>query len=220
MTCTRPIATTPAERFALSRRARIGAIFALLGFPLWIVCFVLLYGALPEKVQGTPAQIISYYQSGGSAIWGFAIASLLAVASMLAGVVLLVRASEGRARVLGGATIALAVLGGIAFTGNWIGTVGMLTTDLAQPADWVTALVEGSTANQVLNGIAYSLLGGSATLLAFVLRSAGLLHRIGLVLGIMGIVLTVAMLALFFFVPMVAAVLEFALGLCLLLRRK
>lgn len=216
MTVNVPIAQAASDRFVLPHPARLGAITGLLGLPLWMVCFVLLYSALPERPVGTPEQTIASYQSGGAAIWAFAIVSLLAIATMVAAIVILVRATGRPRRILGVLTVAATILGGLAFLVSWAGLLGMLTTDVAAPAAWVEMMVN----DQVFDGIAYTSLAIAVTLLAFALRSAGLLRRAGLVLGIIDIVLTVVMVGSSFFVPVLPASLVFALGVGLLLRRQ
>lgn len=216
---TTAVAEPAPQKFRLAGSVRSGAIVALLGLPLWIVCFVLLYGSMTEKPEGSASQIIAAYQAAGPAIWAFAIVGPLAVVAMVAGVVMLARAAGPH--VLARLAAVAAALAGPVFLVNAVGIFAMLAADSARPPAWIDTLLPDSPANHVFNGIAFSLLAVAVTLLVFALRAAGLLHRRGgLVLGIVAAVLSAAMIGLLFFQPMLPAALEFAIGLSLLLRRR
>ncbi len=203
---------------------RAAAVLAGLGLPAWVGCFVLLYGSLGPKPEGeqTLAEQARMYQSGGVAIWAFGALALVAVVVMAAAVVAIARplAASNRARVLSRLAIAAAVIAAVAEVVNEIALFGLLAADADDLPGWVSGLMEGQSANVDINGISWTLFAVAATLLAFALRSARVLPRAGLVIGIIGAALTVVAAAAAFFVPMTAAVLLFALGASLARRRR
>ncbi|MBN9610169.1 MAG: hypothetical protein J0I11_12740 [Actinobacteria bacterium] len=223
MTTAVPTDSLPSDRALPRGSVRRWAFLALVGFPMWVVCFVLLYGALgAEPAEMTPAESIAYYRAGGAAIWAFTVIATVASVVMALALVGLSRSVAGPARhnLLARLALVAATVGGIAGMASGLGTFVTLVADPDRPSALAEALVAKSPASAIVNGVAWTLLLVAVTLLAFALRRAGVLRRGGLIIGVLGALLTVVMLATFFFVPVVAAALELAVGAALLARRQ
>lgn len=196
------------------KAGRLGAILAVLPFPLWLICFVLLYGSLGPKSANDPSldEQHAQYLAAGPAIWIFGVVAIAAA-------VLLGLAPAVIARALGRGPLPGIIVGVGAVTmavslWNTLGFLAFLAVGPGALPGWMLA------ADAALNGIAWSLAALAVPLLGLALRRARILPRAGLVVAIIGAVLLAAILAFQFWQPMTPAILLFVLGIALLRRTK
>ncbi|MDM4761955.1 hypothetical protein QT381_02915 [Galbitalea sp. SE-J8] len=220
-------ASTPASlgmRAELPPPGRLGTLLAVFAFPLWIICFVLLYGSMgakPDEPQ-TLAEIHAHALAAGAPVWIFGVLSVIAAVVLAIGPAILgVALARGTGRrVLPGIIIAAGVITALLQLWN---TVSYLVFLAAGPSDlprWAAVVQDGTVGNDVLNLVAWSLSALAAPLLGFTLWRARVAPRTGLVVAIVGGILLLAILFLQFGQPMTPSVLLFALGVALLRPQK
>lgn len=218
-TAATPILTTRGT--VLPPPGRIGATLAVSALPLWIVCFVLLYGSMGAKNDAGLVAIHDAYLAVAAQMTAFGVAGLLGYLALGLAPAVIGQALSRRTgrRPIGLALTAAAVVPVLTWGWNMASYFGFLASDPAQLPGWVAITSDGTTGIPVLNTVAWALNALSVVVLGFALWRARVTPRTGLVVGIVGAVVLVAVVALDFVQPMTTAALLFALGIALLRAR-
>lgn len=203
---------------------RAGAVLSLLAFPLWVACFVLLYGSLGASpdTDPSPEELHAAYLEAGAPVWIFGVLAIaacgvLAAAPAVIGVAL---ARHTRRRLVPGILVAAAVVTGVLQLWNTLSFLVSLGAGPTAAPGWVAVIADGTAGSTLVNTIAWSASSLAVTLLGFALWRSRVVPRTGLVVGIVGAVLLVTILVLQFAQPMTSAILLFALGIALVRARK
>lgn len=206
---------------ALPPPVRTGAILAVSALPLWIVCFILLYGSMGPKNDTGLDAIHDAYLAVAAQMTVFGVVSLLAYLALgvAPAVIGLALARKTGRRWIGPALIVASIIPILTWLWNMASYFGFLAFGPTQLPGWVAITADGTTGIPVLNTVAWALNALSVVVLGFALWRARVTPRTGLVIGIIGTVLLVAVIALDFVQPMTTAALLFALGIALLRSR-
>jgi|GEM_PF-4601646 len=209
---------------ALAAPGRSGAVLALLAWPLWVVCFVLLFGSLGPKPSEPPTtqEIRDAYLAAGAPIWAFAVASLFATIALASAPIALGLALNRGAerRALGRILVASGAVTLVLQLWNILSFLAFLLSEPGAQPGWSAILNEGTPGNTIVNAVAWSLSALAAPLAGFALWRARMLSRAGLIVAIIGAVLLILILVFQFGQPMSPSILFFVLGIALLRRRK
>lgn len=215
-------ASSAPAKVQLPAPRRLGAILAVLAFPLWIGCFILLYGSQGPRPETTPtlAELHDSYLQAAGPMWAFGLLSLAATLVLVAApaviAVSVIRAT--RRRVLPILIIACSAVAAVLELIVVVSLLVFLASDLDRLPGWVVGMMEGSGSNDVMNIAGWTLAMLAVTLLGFALWQAGALPRAGLIVGIISGVVLIAIVALQFQQPMAPAILLLVLGIALLRR--
>lgn len=215
-------ASSAPARVHLPAPRRLGALLAVLAFPFWIGCFILLYGSQGPRPETTPtlAELHESYLAAAGLMWAFGLLSIAATLALVAApaviAVAILRATARR-------TLPILILVTAAVAGALelfvaVSIPVFLASDPEHLPGWVVGTMEGSDGNDLINIVGWTLATLAVVLLGFATWQAGALPRAGLIVGIIGGVALIAIVALQVQQPMAAAVLLLVLGIALLRR--